>query len=63
MSQILVLNAGSSSIKFALFDASLETVLSGIAAEIGTGGFLEADGARTALPLIDHSSALRAILC
>ncbi|MCG6884040.1 MAG: acetate/propionate family kinase [Silicimonas sp.] len=59
---ILVLNAGSSSIKFAVFDGGLETKCSGIAAEIGAGGFVEVDGERTRQPLIDHRAALRAVL-
>ncbi len=58
---ILVLNAGSSSIKFALFDDDLATVAAGMAAEIGAGGFLEVDGKREQTPLVDHQSALSAI--
>ena len=37
---ILVLNAGSSSIKFAVFDSDLNEKTSGIAAEIGGASFL-----------------------
>lgn len=59
---ILVLNAGSSSIKFAVFDADLNESCAGIAAEIGAGGFVEVDGIREAKPLIDHRAALRAVL-
>ncbi len=59
---ILVLNAGSSSIKFAVFDRELEAKCSGIAAEIGAGGFIEIDGDRKQQPLIDHVAALRAVL-
>lgn len=60
---ILVLNAGSSSIKFALFDAQLDLKLQGIAAEIGSAGFLQVEGEdREAIPLIDHRTALRAVL-
>lgn len=59
---ILVLNAGSSSIKFALFGRDLEQKLHGIAAEIGGAGFLEVEGSRKALPLIDHRAALKAVL-
>ena len=59
---ILVLNAGSSSIKFALFSSSLEQRLSGIAAEIGGAGFLEIEGERNAIPLVDHRAALKAVL-
>lgn len=59
---ILVLNAGSSSIKFALFDASLTEKLSGIAAGIGDQSFLEIAGERREVPLIDHRAALSAVL-
>jgi len=60
--EILVLNAGSSSIKFAVFDAALEERLRGIAAEIGQGGFVEVAGDRRDQPLIDHRAALNAVL-
>lgn len=59
---ILVLNAGSSSIKFALFSSDLTEKLSGIAAEIGSAGFLEVEGERKAIPLVDHTTALKAVL-
>lgn len=59
---ILVLNAGSSSIKFAVFDSDLAPLCSGLAAEIGAGGFVEVDGDRKAQPLIDHKAALQAVL-
>ena len=59
---ILVLNAGSSSIKYALFDASLTEKLSGIAAGIGDQSFLEIAGERREVPLIDHRAALSAVL-
>ena len=59
---ILVLNAGSSSIKFAVFDAALAVVTSGLAAEIGGASFLERDGNRKQTPFIDHKSALKAII-
>ncbi len=59
---ILVLNAGSSSIKFALFDDALNEQASGLAAGIGGQSFLEVDGARSELPLIDHRAALKAVL-
>jgi acetate kinase len=58
---ILVFNAGSSSIKFALFDDALERVLSGQASEIGWAGQLEIAGERTAARFADHGSALAAI--
>lgn len=59
---VLVLNAGSSSIKFALYSDSLQEVLSGLAAEIGSAGFLEVSGERKTMPLVDHRTALKAIL-
>jgi acetate kinase len=59
---ILVLNAGSSSIKFALFGAELQVKLHGIAAEIGGAGFLRLGGMDTPRDLPDHSAALAAIL-
>ncbi len=59
---ILVLNAGSSSIKFALFDNALSELTRGLAAEIGSGGFIEVDGKKDATPLPDHASALNAVL-
>ncbi|MEO0664528.1 MAG: acetate/propionate family kinase [Pseudomonadota bacterium] len=61
-STILVLNAGSSSIKFAVFGAKLELLTSGIAAEIGGASFLMRDGKRRQTPFIDHQSALEAII-
>jgi acetate kinase len=58
---ILVFNAGSSSIKFALFGDGLERILSGQASEIGWGGQLEIAGERQAAGFADHVSALEAI--
>ena len=59
---ILVVNAGSSSIKFALFGPDLAPRLTGLAAGIGSSGFLEIDGARQDQPLVDHRAALGAVL-
>ncbi|WP_136442122.1 acetate/propionate family kinase [Pacificoceanicola onchidii] len=62
---ILVLNAGSSSIKFALFDTKDEAmpeVLSGMAEAIGGASRLRVDGEAKDLPMIDHRAALTAIL-
>lgn len=59
---ILVLNAGSSSIKFAVFDADLSERHRGIAAGIGGASFIEIDGTRTAQPFIDHQAALKAVM-
>ncbi|MDP4991004.1 MAG: acetate/propionate family kinase [Marivita lacus] len=59
---ILVLNAGSSSIKFALFDADLTETLSGMADAIGAASSLRIGDDRRHTPLIDHRAALEAIL-
>jgi acetate kinase len=59
---VLVLNAGSSSIKFAVFDTDLTEQCAGIAAEIGGASFLRIDGKDTKTPFIDHRAALRAVL-
>jgi len=59
---ILVLNAGSSSIKFAVFDADLVARHRGLAAGIGGASFLEVDDHRADTPFIDHTAALRAVL-
>lgn len=59
---ILVLNAGSSSIKFAVFDGELEERLSGIAEAIGGASRLKVGKVTDDTPLIDHRAALKAIL-
>ena len=59
---ILVLNAGSSSIKFAVFDADLKQKLAGSATEIGGAAQLEIDGESTSEHFASHSAALSAIL-
>jgi len=59
---LLVVNAGSSSIKFALFDAALDRLVSGIAAEIGGEATLTVEGSSSARPLADHRAAFAAIL-
>ena len=61
-SDILVVNAGSSSIKFAVFDATLARKLTGSATEIGGASQLEIDGQSTAERFADHGAALAAIL-
>lgn len=61
---ILVLNTGSSSVKFALFDGTLREHLSGVADGIGgtvTTGHLKIGRDKTARPLPDHNAALNAI--
>lgn len=60
--RILVLNAGSSSIKFAVFGFDLTPQISGIAEGIGGASTLFIGDQKTALPFIDHQSALRAVL-
>jgi len=62
MSQILVLNAGSSSIKFALFAQGLEKRLSGSAEGIGGAARLKIARDVTTVDLPDHAAALVAIL-
>ena len=59
---ILVLNAGSSSIKFAVFDADLNDVLSGMADGIGGPGTLKVGDDKADAPLPDHDAALAAVL-
>lgn len=59
---ILVLNAGSSSIKFAVFSSDMKAGLSGCASEIGGASQLEIDGQKHNIALIDHQAALTAIL-
>ena len=67
MGGILVLNSGSSSIKFALFDESLDETLSGSATEIGGVSRLKVSSKtlkseETTAVLQDHNAALSAIL-
>ncbi|MCD9148038.1 acetate/propionate family kinase [Pseudophaeobacter flagellatus] len=59
---ILVLNTGSSSVKFALFDATLQERLSGVAEGIGGRGHIRLANTDRALDLPDHSAALAAVL-
>ncbi|MGR3460473.1 MAG: acetate/propionate family kinase [Roseovarius sp.] len=59
---VLVLNAGSSSIKLAVFDGALAERLSGIADGIGGTGRLKIGEHDTAHALPDHASALKSIL-
>ena len=59
---ILVLNAGSSSIKFAVFGPDLSRKLSGSATEIGGASQIEIDGRTEPATLPDHTAALAAIL-
>jgi len=58
---ILILNAGSSSIKLTLFDLDLTRRLSGIADGIGGASRLRIGGDTHALDLPDHAAALKAV--
>ena len=59
---ILVLNAGSSSIKFALFDQKLHETVGGIAESIGGASRLRVGDQTTEARFADHADALDAIL-
>lgn len=59
---ILVVNAGSSSIKFAVFDAEMNEVLSGMAEAIGGASRLTIGDSVIDTPFIDHKAALAAVL-
>jgi len=59
---ILVVNAGSSSVKVILFDAQLCQTLSGAVTEIGSGATFTLNGASNACAATDHKSAVRLIL-
>jgi len=60
--ELLVLNAGSSSIKFALFDNELNEKLSGSATEIGGASCLKIGNKTKQTRFIDHRAALGAII-
>lgn len=62
MGNILVINAGSSSVKAALFDADLTERASATAEEIGGASRLTVGDARAPADLPDHHAALAAIL-
>jgi acetate kinase len=62
MNNILVINAGSSSIKFALYDASLRESLAGNLSEIGGQSSLRLGDKTNAVQAQDHHAALRVIL-
>jgi acetate kinase len=59
---VLVLNAGSSSIKVAVFGAGPTPLLAGAASDIGADATLRMGDTRRTLPLPDHRAALHAIL-
>lgn len=59
---ILVLNAGSSSLKIEVFDLALTSVLSGSVTNIGTDGTLKLGDVRTDIATTDHADALAQML-
>ncbi len=59
---ILVVNAGSSSIKVALFDAGLARLASGEVTEIGGAGHLKLGKDKSPLSAANHAAALTALL-
>ena len=59
---ILVLNAGSSSLKIEVFDLELTSVLSGVVTNIGTNGALELGDHHTEVATRDHAEALDLML-
>ncbi len=59
---VLVLNAGSSSIKLAIFDGQLVQVLTGIAEGIGGPGTLKLGDVKAARNFPNHAEALQEIL-
>lgn len=59
---LLVVNAGSSSIKLAVFDQALRQVLAGSLSEIGGDSHLSLDGTTCPVTAPDHTAALRLIL-
>ncbi len=59
---ILVLNAGSSSLKVEVFDPDLTSVLSGQVSAIGTHGALKLGGTETAVETGNHADALTLML-
>ena len=59
---ILVVNAGSSSVKVALFDAGLTRLVSGAVTEIGSNGKLTLGSIRHPISASNHTEALTALL-
>lgn len=59
---ILVVNAGSSSVRVAVFDRALRCVLKGMADGIGNTGRLRMDAVQEDVSLPDHGAALSALL-
>lgn len=59
---LLVVNAGSSSIKLALFARDLSLIMTGSADALGPQAQLRLGDSRTSAPLHDHAAALAALL-
>ncbi|MCC5966270.1 MAG: acetate/propionate family kinase [Natronohydrobacter sp.] len=59
---LLILNAGSSSIKLTLFAPDLRQILTGVADAIGGDATLRLGGVRSKAAMPDHASALKTIL-
>jgi acetate kinase len=62
MGDLLVINAGSSSIKLAVFDERLQALIRGQVMEIGGASRLEAGDVMVAKPVADHRAALAEVL-
>ena len=59
---ILVVNAGSSSLKISVFQPDLTRLADGMVSNIGTDGALELDGHKTPIRTADHADALGRML-
>ncbi|MEL7301881.1 MAG: acetate/propionate family kinase [Pseudomonadota bacterium] len=59
---VLVLNAGSSSVKFAVFDAHGTRLFHGAASEIGGHSTMTLNGAAAEMALPDHDTAFKAVI-
>jgi acetate kinase len=59
---ILVLNAGSSSLKIEVFDEGLQSVIAGRVTNLGTDGVLALGDTETAVKTRDHAQALELML-
>lgn len=59
---ILVINAGSSSVKFATFDTALTPSITGVIADIGGAATLTLDGVESPISIDSHLGAIQAIM-
>lgn len=59
---VLVINAGSSSLKVAAFDGTLAPIAAARVTEIGGDARLEEAGTSTPVPAVDYTSAMAAVL-